>query len=446
MPQSPTLLKPVAGSSTDGPITMSLAVPNFATAITVLFRTTTGYLKYNHPSYPSGFVKGGGSPNGLYATTDSDFNPPTQTVTLQSCDADGNPKGRITELRYSSGFLTAINLSQARGLVTLDIQNAALGTSGIDVSSNPSLDSLTVRNCQLTTLTLTNAKLAYVNASANALTSCNLSSLPLLYSLDLADNPSLTSVTLPPGNILQTLNLAFCPVLTGTLNLSGRTAIVNVGIMYTGFSAINVSGCTGLVDFNCEGNGLISTLDFTGCTALSSVRTTNCTDLENLIFTGCSSLSAVYADGCGSLTTLTLPASAPLYYLIIANTGISALSLTSSNGASLNTLDASETQIASLNLNACANLKSLNLNLCPLTSLRAVGVVFDGGKKKKGNINGQYCDISQCQLNAAALDQFYTDLGATTAGTGFLSVDNNPGITSDNPGIATAKGYVVFGT
>jgi hypothetical protein len=51
--------------------------------------------------------------------------------------------------------------------------------------------------------------------------------------------------------------------------------------------------------------------------------------------------------------------------------------------------------------------------------------------------------ISDNLLTAVALDQFYTDLDA---GSGFLFVAGNPGIDADDPTIATAKGYTVFGS
>jgi hypothetical protein len=51
--------------------------------------------------------------------------------------------------------------------------------------------------------------------------------------------------------------------------------------------------------------------------------------------------------------------------------------------------------------------------------------------------------VSDNLLSSAALDQFYTDLDA---GTGSLFVDGNPGIDADDPTIATAKGYAVFGS
>lgn len=52
-------------------------------------------------------------------------------------------------------------------------------------------------------------------------------------------------------------------------------------------------------------------------------------------------------------------------------------------------------------------------------------------------------NLSNNSLGAAALDQFYTDLAI---GSGALYVEGNPGIASDTPAIATAKGYTVYGS
>jgi hypothetical protein len=52
-------------------------------------------------------------------------------------------------------------------------------------------------------------------------------------------------------------------------------------------------------------------------------------------------------------------------------------------------------------------------------------------------------DLSGNSLDAASLDQFYTDL---SSGSGALYVAGNPGIASDTPTIATAKGYTVYGS
>jgi hypothetical protein len=52
-------------------------------------------------------------------------------------------------------------------------------------------------------------------------------------------------------------------------------------------------------------------------------------------------------------------------------------------------------------------------------------------------------ELTNCNFNAAALNQIYTDLAA---GNGIINVKNNPGTPTDNPSIATAKGYTVLGT
>ena len=87
-----------------------------------------------------------------------------------------------------------------------------------------------------------------------------------------------------------------------------------------------------------------------------------------------------------------------------------------------------------------------------ITEIRAVGVTLgysatalaDYGSVKYYYWGG--IDISGHQLDDAALDQFYSDLG-TTSGTGKqLIVRNNPGTSSDTPSIATSKGYTVYGS
>jgi len=96
-----------------------------------------------------------------------------------------------------------------------------------------------------------------------------------------------------------------------------------------------------------------------------------------------------------------------------------------------------------------------------LTQVRSEGVTLasSGGALTGGYFNSYYGYwwwgpyfspivaengiISDNLLSAEALDQFYTDLDA---GTGSLFVDGNPGIDADDPTIATAKGYTVFGS
>jgi hypothetical protein len=55
-------------------------------------------------------------------------------------------------------------------------------------------------------------------------------------------------------------------------------------------------------------------------------------------------------------------------------------------------------------------------------------------------------DFSNNLLDGAALNAFYTSLGVDVGATGVINVTGNPGTATDDPTIATAKGYTVVGT
>jgi hypothetical protein len=84
-----------------------------------------------------------------------------------------------------------------------------------------------------------------------------------------------------------------------------------------------------------------------------------------------------------------------------------------------------------------------------LVSVRAVGVAGNGGFYSQ---YGPYpanvasgVNVSGQTLQAAALDQLYADL-ANGLNTARIFVGGNPGTASDDPTIATAKGYTIFGS
>jgi hypothetical protein len=204
------------------------------------------------------------------------------------------------------------------------------------------------------------------------------------------------------GNLSGALNTLFCANNSLTsLNVSGCTALTSLDCNNNSLTSLDVSGLTALTELYCNNNSLTS-LDVSGCTALTSLDCNN-NSLTSLDVSGLTALTELYCNN-NSLTSLDV-------------SGFTALTL----------------------LNCFNN---------SLTSLRAVGVVFDNGKwknKKQGKANGVQF-VNNNQLNAAALDQFYTDLGETTPGTGFLNVSNNPGTATHDHTIATNKGYVVFDT
>ena len=86
-----------------------------------------------------------------------------------------------------------------------------------------------------------------------------------------------------------------------------------------------------------------------------------------------------------------------------------------------------------------------------ITEIRAVNCSL--GSSNQGYYNptwtpyavyywGDGIDLGGQALSAAALDQFYTDLAN---GGGGLIVNGTPGSSSDDPSIATGKGYTVWG-
>ena len=161
-------------------------------------------------------------------------------------------------------------------------------------------------------------------------------------------------------------------------------------------TSLDVSGLTALEYLNCYNNSLTS-LDVSGLTALYSLY---CSD--------------------NSLTSLDV-------------SGLTALTNLSCYFNSLTLLDVS----------GCTALTDLDCSFNSLTSLRAVNVVLS---YSHGTHYGSR--VSNNSLDAAALDQFYDDLGTDVGETGLIFVTGNPGA-DDGDGdyhdytIATGKGYTI---
>jgi|HubBroStandDraft_6_1064221.scaffolds.fasta_scaffold1078144_1 hypothetical protein len=81
-------------------------------------------------------------------------------------------------------------------------------------------------------------------------------------------------------------------------------------------------------------------------------------------------------------------------------------------------------------------LTSLSLGDNSLTSIRANGFV--------GGVAYNIFDVSDNLMNAAALNQLYTDIGASIGKSSTLTVTGNPGAGTSTPAIATAKGWTVI--
>ena len=171
---------------------------------------------------------------------------------------------------------------------------------------------------------------------------------------------------------------------------------------------------------------------FYGCYSLQTVPLFNTQAVTNMssMFSGCSSLQTVplfntqavtnmgsmFGGGCRSLQTV------PLF-----NTAaVTIMSNMFNNCSSLQTVPA---------LNASAVTSSANLGniftTCPsLSRIAATGFKYT-------------FSVAICKLSAAALDEIYTNLPTVTGQT--ITVSGNWGTATDNPSIATAKGWTVTG-
>ena len=123
--------------------------------------------------------------------------------------------------------------------------------------------------------------------------------------------------------------------------------------------------------------------------------------------------------------------------------GNSLTSLDVSGLTALTYLSCYYNSLTSLDVSGLTALTTLFCTNCSLTSLRAQNVGFSGGYYHYWGVASDAANLSYNQLGAAALDQFYTDLAA---GDSPLLVFDNPGTTGDDPSIATAKGYTVYGS
>lgn len=218
--------------------------------------------------------------------------------------------------------------------------------------------------------------------------------------------------------------------------------IVHQSALNSPNSFANVSSCRKLTNLQLSGVLLTSythnpnidalTLNTVG---LTSLDLTNQTKLGTLNLLNCSSLSSVNITGCTGIT-----------YIDLTNSQIATITgLSSSTQTGLYSfIAAANAALTSINLNNFTSLVWINLVSCSsLTSIRAQNcqLYLVSNNTYSSFFGGAW--LSGCNLNAAALNQFYTDLGNAN---GIIRVDGNPGTASDTPATATAKGYTVLGS
>jgi hypothetical protein len=206
------------------------------------------------------------------------------------------------------------------------------------------------------------------------------------------------------GDEVTSLDVSNCPTLTYLNCYSNQ------------LTSVDVSNNTALTTLSCYSNQLTS-VDVSNNTALTAL---NCGDNQ---------LTSVDVSNNTALTTL----SCPINQLT---------SLDVSNNTALTSLNCYSNQLTELILPETGqDWEGAYVQDNLLTSVRCVGFTssYSGGSTYYLAL-----DLSNNNLSAAALDQAYADVGAVSGP--WIRVDGNSGTSGDDPSIATAKGWTVYGS
>jgi hypothetical protein len=192
---------------------------------------------------------------------------------------------------------------------------------------------------------------------------------------------------------------------------------------------LSVDGCDSLTELSCDSNRLTS-LHVSGCPSLVSL---SC---------HLNQIRELDVSGCQWMASLSCQANALRGLNVTKNTALQSLSCGSNQLTSLNVsqnpllagLYCNSNFIETLDLSLNTALTNVNASNNLLTSVRATGIRVTGAAGM---------NVSNNQLSAASLNALYSDLAAVASGS--IYVSGNPGVSSDSPAIATAKGYAVYG-
>jgi hypothetical protein len=222
------------------------------------------------------------------------------------------------------------------------------------------------------------------------------------------------TLTIPASGLHRALGII--SVVNGGTEQSGDiTEITFNSNQLTTFSGAGLSALTTLDLYANQ----LTTFSGTGLSALTSL-TLNSNQLTTFSGTGLSALTDLNL-GSNSLTTF-------------SGTGLSALT-------QLNLSNNSLTTFSGTGLSA---LTYLDLYNNQITSIDMAGLVLSFGSSFYGFFYGS--QINNNLLNGTALNAFYTSLGNDVSANGVIIVSGNPGTATDDPTIATAKGYTIIGT
>lgn len=172
---------------------------------------------------------------------------------------DVNLNTLLQTLYCSLNDITSLTLPTTSTLTTLWCQ--ANDLPSLDTSGLTGLETLRCyNNLNMTSLTLpATSTLTYIDTSSTDIGNLDASSLPNLNYLDVYYCYSLSSLMLPSTTTLQTL-WAYSTNLS-SLDFTSNIGLVNMDIANGNFTSIDVSMLPGLVQFYCNQNDLLTSLD-----------------------------------------------------------------------------------------------------------------------------------------------------------------------------------------
>lgn len=477
-------------TSTDQVVYMLMAVNNVAYNLVAF--TATGSASGFNVDWGDGIVETAG--NGTQINHNYDWN----NVPAGTLTSKGYRQALITITPLGGGNLTAIDLSKRHTL-----RSNYQSTNSLDILiSSPNLTSITIGSnvssgAAAFHTQVERIRIPYTSATCTAtyaFSACySLRNIEVTSNLQFAQNAfegcvsleEVPALSFTGSGLLGTFSNCSSLKSIGTLTVNNGVSTVSCISMFS-----NCSSITSIPTITLTGSGKFSSLFamFSNCRMLMDATIVGTWDLSAVsstasMFSGCSGLETAPASlslpastsaasmfaNCTALTvapTLSLPVATTIASLFSGCTSLlvaptittSTLLITASsvfeNCSAMTTSQLFTTTnvvtVASM-FSACRSLTSIPaFNLAAVTAANGnvispttINGAFNLNSSAVLGLRAQH-SYANSNLSATELDNIYTNLGTAFSGA-IITVTGNPGVATDNPAIATAKGWTVTG-
>ncbi len=308
------------------------------------------------------------------------------------------------DLRGLNGISTLEGIQHIRGLVSLKVYNGQFsklnindntqlkelivedcrGLSFMPVSANTALETLSIKNSQITELDLdSNMNLKTLNVSGSAINVIDINENKTMQSIDASNCKQLQKVELFDSPAISTLNLSGASAITSirmynadgitSLDTSGMPNLTELSLSNSKIKILDVTKNTLLEDLDISGLGT-ETIDLSKCTKLKYLEVSWSDYLTTLDVSACNALETISLDDL-PLTSLKMGSKPNLTVLSITCTDITSVDISGCTalehvnfyGSDFTTLDLSPlTKLKTLRIDWNQSLTSLNLKKCAL--------------------------------------------------------------------------------